>query len=86
MANIKSQVKRNRQNEERRRRNRAYRQTVRTHLKQFRSAVDAGDRELAETKARAATRQLDKAVARGTIHRNYAANKKSKMARDIESL
>lgn len=86
MANIQSQRKRNRQNEERRRRNRAYRTTVRTHLKQFQTAVESGDRELAETKARAATRQLDKAAAKGTVHRNYAANKKSKIARDLQSL
>jgi small subunit ribosomal protein S20 len=86
MANIASQIKRNRQNETRRRRNRAYRRTLKTHLKQFRTAVESGDRARAEDRYQHAARQLDKAAAKGVIHRNYAANRKSRMAKTLQSL
>lgn len=86
MANIASQEKRNRQNAGRRQRNKAVRTTLRTHMKQFRSAVDGGDPEAGRRAYQAAARQLDKAVGKGVVHRNYAANKKSQMARRLGSL
>lgn len=86
MANIASQMKRNRQNEARRHRNKGVRSALRTHLKQFRTAVAAGDRTRAEERFAAAARQLDKAAAKGVVHRNYAANHKSRMAKRLQSL
>lgn len=86
MANIASQEKRNRQNPKRRTRNKAVRTTVRTHLKKFNTAASSGDPQTAETAYQAAARQLDKAASKGVVHRNYAANKKSQMARRLTSL
>ncbi|HVM00572.1 MAG TPA: 30S ribosomal protein S20 [Egibacteraceae bacterium] len=86
MANIASQIKRNRQNEVRRQRNKAMRSALKTHLKQFRTAVDDGDRTRAEERFVAASRQLDRAAGKGVVHRNYAANHKSRMAKRLQSL
>ncbi|RSZ62366.1 30S ribosomal protein S20 [Corynebacterium hylobatis] len=80
MANIKSQIKRNLTNEKARVRNQIVRSSVRTELRKFRAAVDAGDKGAAETQLRIASRALDKAVTKGVFHRNNAANKKSAMA------
>ncbi len=80
MANIKSQKKRNLTNEKARQRNQAVRSAVRTEIRKFRSAVEAGDKTAAETQLRAASRALDKAVSKGVFHRNNAANKKSSMS------
>ena len=86
MANIASQIKRNRQNDTRRGRNKATRSTLKTHLKRFRVAADSGDREAAAEAYRAAARKLDKAARRGVVHDNFAANKKAKMARRLSAL
>lgn len=86
MANIQSQIKRNRQNERRRRRNKTVRSTLKTHLKEFRTAAAEGDRTRAEERFAAAARQLDKAATKGVVHRNYAANHKSRMAKRLQSL
>lgn len=86
MANIASQIKRNRQNERRHERNKAVRSTLKTHLKQFRTAVADGDRTRAEERFAAAARTLDKAASKGVVHRNYAANHKSRMAKRLQSL
>jgi len=86
MANIASQIKRNRQNETHRLRNKAVRSALKTHLKQFRTAVAEGDRARAEERFSAAARQLDKAASKGVVHRNYAANHKSRMAKRLQSL
>ena len=80
MANIKSQIKRIRTNEERRLRNKSVRSAVRTEIRKLREAVDAGDKAAAEAQLRVASRALDKAVSKGVFHRNNAANKKSNMA------
>jgi small subunit ribosomal protein S20 len=86
MANIPSQAKRNRQNERRRLRNKAVRSTLKTHMKKFdRAVADADATEAADAYQRAA-RKLDKAAEKGVVHRNYAANKKSKMAKRLVSL
>ena len=70
MANIKSQIKRIRTNEERRLRNKSVRSAVRTEIRNLREAVDAGDKAAAEAQLRVASRALDKAVSKGVFHRN----------------
>jgi len=80
MANIKSQIKRNITNEKARVRNQTVRSAVRTEIRKFRAAVEAGDQAAAEAQLRTAGRALDKAVTKGVFHRNNAANKKSAMA------
>ena len=77
MANIKSQIKRNRQNEARRQRNKAVKSSLKTHVRKFREAADAGDVDRAAEAMRTACRELDKAASKGVIHKNQAANRKS---------
>src|SRR5215467_4128361 len=72
VANIKSQIKRNRQNEKARLRNKSVKSSLKTAIRKFREAADAGDAELAGTALRDASRKLDKAVSKGVIHRNQA--------------
>ena len=86
MANIKSQIKRNKTNEKARQRNKAVKSQLRTHSRNFRAAVAAGDTEKAQDLARVATRYLDKAASKGVIHANQAANKKSAIASMAASL
>ena len=86
MANIKSQIKRIKTNEKSRQRNKAVKSALRTHVRKFRDAVEAGDAEKASVAARAATRALDKAASRGVIHANQAANRKSAIAGQAASL
>ncbi|MDO4665778.1 MAG: 30S ribosomal protein S20 [Actinomycetaceae bacterium] len=86
MANIKSQIKRNRTNEKRRLRNRAVKSELRTLVRNTRETVAAGDKELAEQSLRIACRKLDKAVSKGVIHRNQAANRKSKLAKRVNAM
>ena len=80
MANIKSQIKRNRQNEAARVRNKAVKSELKTAVRHFREAADAGDTQTATTLLRSASRLLDKAASKGVIHKNQAANRKSAMA------
>ncbi len=82
MANIKSQIKRNRQNEARRVRNKSIRSALRTRVKRFAEAADNGD-ENGDELYRIAARELDKAAAKGTIHKNAAARKKSRLAKRL---
>lgn len=86
MANIQSQIKRNRQNLVRRERNRAARSMLKTYNRRFREAIESGDRELAEEAYRVASRQYDKAASKSVIHRNKAANRKSRMARELAEM
>ncbi len=83
MANIKSQIKRNRQNEKRRLRNRAARSDLRTHVKGAESA--AGTDAEAES-LRLAIKRIDKAAARGVLHKNAAARKKSRLVARVRAL
>ena len=83
MANIKSQIKRVKTNEKRRQRNKSVRSAVRTSVRKFREAVEAGDTEQATLLQRAAARALDKAASKGVIHKNQAANRKSAMTRRV---
>lgn len=83
MANIKSQIKRNRQNEARRQRNKAERSSLKTRIKTFLHSAEAGDAEAAETAYRDATKALDQAAAKGVIHKNKAANQKSRLSKKL---
>lgn len=86
MANIKSQKKRILTNEKARLRNKAVKSSVKTAIRKFREAADAGDVEKATSLAREAARQLDKAASKGVIHKNQAANKKSALLKRAASL
>ncbi|MFD6894333.1 30S ribosomal protein S20 [Rhodococcus sp. NPDC060086] len=81
MANIKSQVKRIRTNERSRLRNQSVKSSLRTAIRSFREAAAAGDKDKAGELLVSTSRQLDKAVSKGVIHANQAANKKSALAK-----
>jgi small subunit ribosomal protein S20 len=81
MANIRSQIKRNRTNEKRRQRNRAVKSELRTRVK---SALNtAGDEEGGDEALRSALKKIDKAASKGVIHKNAAARRKSRLARAV---
>jgi small subunit ribosomal protein S20 len=86
VANIKSQIKRIKTNEKARLRNKAVKSSLKTAIRKAREAVAAGDVEKATVAAREASRKLDKAVSKGVIHKNQAANKKSALASKVASL
>lgn len=85
MANIKSQIKRNRQNERRRVRNKAVRSELRTRTKQATTAIEAGSDDSAE-KVHAAIKRIDTAAAKGIIHKNQAARRKSRLMKRLNEL
>ena len=85
MANIKSQIKRNRTNEVRRVRNKAARSEIKTRVKRAVSSAETGA-DNAATELRLAVKRLDKAAAKGIIHKNQAANRKSRLVRRINAL
>ncbi len=86
MANIKSQQKRNRTNESARLRNKSVKSSLRTAVRGFREAADAGDKEKATELLASTNRQLDQAASKGVIHKNQAANKKSALAEMLNKL
>ncbi len=86
MANIKSQIKRNLQNDAAHERNKSVKSVVRSAVRKFREAADAGDKAKAQALAKDASRKLDKAASKGVIHKNQAANKKSAIAKQAASL
>jgi small subunit ribosomal protein S20 len=86
VANIKSQIKRNKTNEKARQRNVAVKSALKTSVRRFRTAADAGDAEAAQAALQLASKALDKAVSKGVIHKNQAANRKSGMAKRAASL
>jgi small subunit ribosomal protein S20 len=86
MANIKSQIKRNRQNEKRSERNKTVRTALKTSTKKLRTAIGAGDAEAAATQQREAARALDKAVAKGIVHKRTAARRKGRLAKATSSV
>jgi small subunit ribosomal protein S20 len=86
VANIKSQLKRIKTNEKRTERNKAVKSELRTWVRRFREAADAGDQAAAQDALRKASTKLDKAVSKGVIHENQAANKKSAMAKKAATL
>ena len=86
MAHTRSAKKRIRQNEKRRLRNKAQMSALRTQIKKFRTALEAGDLERARTEYQATARALDKAVTKGIIHRNNADRRKSRLARELAKM
>jgi small subunit ribosomal protein S20 len=86
VANIKSQIKRIRTNEVARQRNKQVKSALKTAVRRFREAADAGNKDDALTAFSAASRQLDKAASKGVIHKNQAANRKAAMAHRANSL
>jgi small subunit ribosomal protein S20 len=86
VANIKSQIKRNRQNEAAHERNKAVKSAVKSAVRRFREAADAGDAERARELASLANKKLDKAASKGVIHKNQAANKKSAISKKAAAL
>ncbi len=88
MANIKSQIKRNKQNEKRRLRNKSVKSALKTAVRKFHEASQSADLDVATatTLMREASRKLDKAVSKGVIHKNQAANRKSAIAKKLASL
>ena len=86
MANIKSQLKRIKTNEKARLRNKSVKSSLKTAVRRFREAADAGERDQAIAALQHASRQLDKAASKGVIHPNQAANKKSAMAQRANAL
>jgi small subunit ribosomal protein S20 len=86
VANIKSQIKRNKQNLVRHERNKSVKTSLKTAVRKFREAAEAGDKDTAIAAARDAARKLDKAVSKGVIHKNQAANRKSAIAKKASAL
>ena len=86
MANIKSQIKRNKQNAAARLRNRVYRGSARTYIRRAQSAIRTENAELAEAEVLKAIRALDRAAAKGVIHKNNAARRKSRLMAQYNSI
>jgi small subunit ribosomal protein S20 len=86
VANIKSQIKRNKTNEARRQRNQSIKSALRTALRNFRETVASGDKDKSAELLVSTSQQLDKAVTKGVIHKNQAANKKSAMALAVNKI
>jgi small subunit ribosomal protein S20 len=86
VANIKSQLKRIKTNRLATERNKAVKSELKTWIRKFREAADAGDADKAKDALKVASTKLDKAASKGVIHKNQAANKKSAMAKKAASL
>ena len=86
MANIKSQLKRIGTNKKAHDRNKAVKSELRTHVRNVRVAVTAGDKDKAAAALTVAVKKLDKAASKGVIHKNQAANRKSAIARQVASI
>lgn len=86
MANIKSQIKRNRQNEKRRLRNRYFAGRARTYVKKARLGIESGEIETARQATLEAISALDKAAEKGVIHKNNAARRKSRLMKHLNAL
>ncbi len=86
MANIKSQIKRNRQNDKRRLRNRVYRGEARTAIKNARAAIEAGNAETSKAEMLRALSALDRAAEKGVLHKNNAARRKSRLMKAYASM
>ena len=86
MANIKSQIKRNKQNQKRRMRNRVYRGTARTYVRKAEAAIKVGDSQASQEEVLKAIKALDKAASKGVIHKNNAARRKSRLFKKLNSM
>ena len=85
MANIKSQIKRNKQNETRRERNKAVKSALKTSTKKVQAAIADGDAEAAVARQREAARAVDKAASKGVMHKKTAARRKSRLAKQVNA-
>ncbi len=83
MANIKSQIKRNRQNEAAHERNKSVKTGLKSAVRKFRELAESGDKDAAVTAGREASKKLDKAASKGVIHKNQAARRKSRLLKRI---
>jgi small subunit ribosomal protein S20 len=86
LANIKSAIKRNKQNEKRRLRNRVFRGRARTFIQKAHLAIEAGDKETAAEAVRIAVSSLDKAAEKGVIHKNNASRRKSRLMKKLSAM
>ncbi|MFD2675448.1 30S ribosomal protein S20 [Gulosibacter bifidus] len=86
MANIKSQIKRIGTNRKATERNKAYKSELRTAIRRVREAAAEGNVEKAQTALAFASKKLDKAVSKGVIHKNQAANRKSAIAKLVNAI
>lgn len=86
MANHKSAIKRIRQTAKRTERNRYVRSTMRTHIKRVRTAVEAGDKDLAKAELLLAIKKIDKAASKGVIHKNQASRRVSRLTLLVNGL
>jgi len=86
MANIKSQMKRIKTNLKAQERNKAYKSELKTYVRSTNAAIASGDKEKATAALAVATKKLDKAVSKGVIHPNQAANRKSAIAKKVAAL
>jgi small subunit ribosomal protein S20 len=86
VANIKSQIKRNKTNEKARQRNVAVKSALKTAVRRVRTAATSGDAEAAAAALKTAGKALDKAASKGVIHKNQAANRKSGLAKQVAGL
>lgn len=86
LANIKSQIKRNKTNLKAQERNKAVKTGIKSAIRSTREAVIAGDKEKASTALIVASKKLDKGVSKGVIHKNQAANRKSALAKKVAAL
>ncbi len=86
MANIKSAIKRNRQNEKRREHNRVYRGSARTFVRKALLTIESGDVEASREATMVAVKALDKAAQKGVIHKNNASRRKSRLMKKLAAL
>ena len=86
MANIKSQIKRNRQNQKRRARNRVFRGSARTYVKKARLAIESGDVDAARAATIQAVSALDKAAEKRVLHKNNASRRKGRLMKKLAAL
>lgn len=86
MANIKSAIKRNKQNEKRRQLNRIFRGSTRTQVKDAKIAIESGDKDVATAEVKEAIQKLDRAASKGIVHKNNAARRKSRLMKHLASM
>jgi len=86
LANIKSQIKRNRQNLKRRERNRQFRGSARTSVKKARTVIEKGETQEAEIAVKSAISTLDHVAQKGIIHKNNAARRKSRLMKRLAQI
>jgi small subunit ribosomal protein S20 len=86
LANIKSAIKRNKQNEKKRLRNRVYRGSTRRYIAKARIAIESGELDTAESRVKEAIKALDKAAQKGVLHKNNAARRKGRLMKQLSAL